>query len=257
MKKVFSAVCLILCLLGTQASYAEKLRFGVEGAYPPFSLIDTQGELQGFDIDIAKALCHAINVECVLVQNDFDGLIPALLAKKFDAIIASVSITEERKKSVDFTKKYYNTPARFVRKKDSGIEATAEGIKGKVVGVQRATTHDKYLTDNYDTTIDIKRYVTLDDAYLDLQAGRIDLLLADSIPLADGFLNKPDGKAYEFTGEPITDPKWFGEGVGIAVRKGDNELREKLNQAIAKIRADGTYKTIQDKYFQFDVYGDE
>ncbi|EIJ43824.1 lysine-arginine-ornithine-binding periplasmic protein [Beggiatoa alba B18LD] len=256
MKKTLQLIVLVLFFLGMQASYAEKLRFGVEGAYPPFSLIDTQGELQGFDIDIAKALCTAMQVECVLIQNDFDGLIPALLAKKFDAIIASVSITEERKKSVDFTNKYYNTPARFIRKKGSGLEITAEGLKGKSVGVQRATTHDKYLTDNYEKVVDIKRYVTLDDAYLDLEAGRIDLLLADAVPLADGFLNKPEGKNYEFVGEPITDIKWFGEGIGIPVRKGEDALRERLNKAIVSIRADGTYKAIQDKYFQFDVYGE-
>jgi arginine/ornithine transport system substrate-binding protein len=244
-------------LVGVQAGAKEwkEVKIGVEGAYPPFSLVDKDGKLQGFDIDITYALCDAMKVKCTLVKQDFDGLIPSLLAKKIDAIIASMSITEERKQKVDFTHKYYNSPAKFVRKKGSGMEITKAGLKGKTVGVQQSTVHDTYLTDNYGDVVSIKRYGTLDDAYLDLAAGRLDLLLADSVAVKEGLLDKPAGKDFEFVGPDLTDPKWFGEGIGIAVRKQDTELREKFNKAIDAIRANGTYKKVQDKYFNFDIYG--
>lgn len=257
MKKIIVILLLTLAWLGGQVDAKEwkKVRIGVEGAYPPFSMVDPQGNLQGFDIDIARALCEAMQVECTLVQSDWDGLIPGLLANKFDAIIASMSITEERKKRVAFTDKYYQIPARFARKKGSGIEIDKASLKGKTVGVQRATIHDSYLTDNYGDIVTIKRYGTQDEAYLDMAAGRLDLLLADSVPLKNGFLDTEAGKDFEFVGPELIEPRWFGEGAGIAVRPGDNDLRERFNQAIQKIRADGTYRKLQDKYFDFDIYG--
>jgi arginine/ornithine transport system substrate-binding protein len=246
----------VVVLVGVaQAKEWTKVRIGVEGAYPPFSSVSPQGELQGFDIDIAKALCAEMKVECTLVQQDWDGIIPALLARKYDAIIASMSITEERKQKVDFTNKYYQTPARFVTRKGAGIEISKEGLEGKKVGVQRATIHDSFLTDNFGDTVEIVRYGTQDEANLDLVAGRVDLLLADSVALANGFLKTEEGADYEFVGPPYNDPKWFGEGAGIAIRKGDTELKEMFNQAIDAIRANGTYDQIAQKYFDFDVYG--
>lgn len=259
MKSLVTALLIVaVALAGLQAGAKEwkKVRIGVEGAYPPFSSVDPSGELQGFDIDVARALCEEMQVECTLVQQDWDGIIPGLLARKYDAIIASMTITEERKQKVAFTDKYYHTPARFVRKKGTGIEISEEGLKGKVVGVQRATIHDGYLTDNYGDLVDIKRYGTQDEAYLDMAAGRVDLLLADAIVLDEGFLKTPAGQDFEFVGPPLTDPEWFGVGAGIALRKGDDELREMFNRAIAAIREKGIYKEIQDKYFDFDVYGE-
>jgi len=260
--KLFSAVFVAALALGAavnpmgaDAKDWKKVRIGVEGAYPPFSEVTPDGKLIGFDIDIANALCEEMKVECELVTQDWDGIIPALKARKYDAIIASMSITEERKKSVDFTKKYYNTPAKFVRKKGSGIEITEEGLKGKSVGVQRATIHDNFVSEVYGDEVEIKRYGTQDEAYLDMAAGRVDLLLADSVALQGGFLDTDEGKDYEFVGPDFSDPKYFGEGAGIALRQGEDDLREMLNQAIDAIRANGTYKAIQDKYFDFDVYG--
>lgn len=240
----------------TMAKDWKKIRIGVEAAYPPFSWIEPDGTLTGFDIDIAKALGEAMGAEVVLVAQDWDGMIPALLAKKYDCIIASMSATDERKKKVAFSNKYYQTPAKFVAKKGTMTEITKETMKGKRVGVQRATIHDRYLTDNYGDTVEIKRYATQDEAYLDLTAGRVDMLIADSIALSDGFLKKPEGQNYEFVGPDMTDPKWFGEGAAVALRKGDVELIEKFNKAIETIRANGTYKKIQDKYFDFNIYGE-
>lgn len=231
------------------------VRIGVEGAYPPFSEVGPDGKFRGFDIDIAMALCAEIKAECELIQQDWDGIIPALLAKKYDAVIASMTITEERKRRVDFTNKYYSIGARFVRKKGSGIEIAPESLKGKKVGVQRATTHDNYVTDNYGDAVEVVRYGTQDEANLDLVAGRVDLLLADMVALDEGFLKVDSGKDFEFVGPVLNDPKWFGQGAGIALRKDDTDLRDKLNAAIDAIRKNGTYDTIAKKYFDFDVYG--
>jgi arginine/ornithine transport system substrate-binding protein len=257
-KKFISAVFVAALAMGAAQAGAQdmkKVRIGVEGAYPPFSEVTADGKLVGFDIDIANALCAEMKVECELITQDWDGIIPALQARKYDAIIASMSITPERKEKVDFTKKYYNTPAKFVRKKGSDIEITKEGLMGKTVGVQRATIHDNFVTDVYGGTAEVKRYATQDEAYLDMVAGRVDLLLADSVAMEGGFLQTDAGKDFEFVGPDFNDPKYFGEGAGIAVRKGEEDLLNSLNQAIDAIRANGTYKTIQDKYFDYDVYG--
>lgn len=258
MKKITLFVTMFALLFAAGTSLAKdwkKVRIGVEGAYPPFSYVNPDGSLGGFDIDIAKALGEAMGAEVTLVAQDWDGIIPALLARKYDAIIASMSITEERKKKVAFTNKYYQTPAKFVCKKGAMDTFSKEAIKGKKVGVQRATIHDRYLTDNYGSDVTIKRYGTQDEAYLDLTAGRVDMLLADSVALSDGFLKKPEGQDYQFIGPDLSDPKWFGEGAGIAIRKQDKDLVEKFNKAIDTIRSNGVYKKIQDKYFDFNVYG--
>ncbi len=252
---LFAVAALAMAAGSATAKEWKNIRIGVEGAYPPFSWVEPDGTLKGFDIDIAKALCKQIGAKCTLVQQDWDGIIPALLARKYDAIIASMSITEARKKKVAFTNKYYNTPAKFVRRKGSGIEITKASMKGKTVGVQRATTHDSFITAKFGDTVKIKRYATQDEAYLDAVAGRVDLLLADSVAMNDGFLKTPQGKDFEFVGPDYTDPKYFGEGAGIAVRKQDKDLKALFNKAIDAIRANGTYKRINDKYFNFDIYG--
>ncbi len=259
MRRLLVTLCLtVLALVGIQAHAKEwkAVRIAIEGAYPPFSTVDQQGNLQGFDVDIAQALCATMQVQCKLVRSDWDGIIPGLLARKYDAIVSSMSATEERQQKVDFSNKYYQAPARFVRKKGSGVEINPDSLKGKTVGVQRATIHDKYLSDNYGNLVKINRYDTQDAAYQDMLSGRVDLLLADQIPLLDGFLKTDAGKDYEFVGPPLTDPKWFGEGVAVAVRKQDKDLREMINKAIGTIRANGVYKKIQDQYFDFDIYGD-
>ena len=232
----------------------KKVRLGVEGAYPPFSEIDKSGKLKGFDIDIANALCAQMKVECVMVQLAFDGMIPALNSRKIDAVIASMSITDERKKAVDFTNKYYKTPAQFVVKKGVSLEITTAGLKGKRVGVQRSTTHDRFVGENFKTA-DIVRYTKQDEVFLDLASGRVDAAVLDMIAAQVGFLKTPQGKNFQFVGPVYDDPKYFGVGAGIALRKGDNALREDFNKAIVAIRANGTYKKIQDVYFDFDVYG--
>lgn len=256
MKKVILTTLVLALTLSVGIAFAGNIRIGTEGAYPPFNMVDKNGDLKGFDIDISEALCKAAGLEYELVIQDWDGLIPGLLAKKYDAIIASMSITEERKQKVAFTDKYYLTPAKFVAAKGAGIEISKEGLKGKTVGVQRATTHENFVRDNYGDSVTIKSYATQDDANMDLVSGRVDLVIADSVVLLEGFIATDAGKGFEFVGPGFTDAKWFGEGIGIAVRKQDKDLVDTLNKAIKTIRANGEYKRINDKYFDFDVYGD-
>ena len=257
MKKLISAV-IGLAFIGLAATGAQagmKVKIGTEGAYPPFNSLDSNGKLVGFDIDIANALCAAADFDCEFVVQDWDGIIPGLLAKKYDAIVASMSITEERKQKVDFSDKYYSTPAKFFAKKGSGLDISKSGLKGKAIGVQRATIHENFLRDNFGDTADIKAYATQDEVYLDLVSGRLDGGIADSVAVDDGFLKTDAGKDFAFFGPDFTDPKWFGPGAGIAVRKGEPELLNALNAALKKILANGTYKKINDKYFDFNVYG--
>ena len=256
MKKLITVAVVAMMMLGTNvfANEWNKIRIGVEGAYPPFSSVEKDGTLKGFDIDIAMALCEEIGAECVLIPQDWDGIIPALMARKYDAIIASMSITEERKKKVAFSDKYYNTPAKFARKKGSGITISKAGLKGKTVGVQRATIHDNFITGEFGDSVEIKRYGTQDEAYLDAISGRVDLLLADSIAMDAGFLKTDQGKGWEFVGPGYSDPKYFGVGAGIAVRKSDGELAKLFSLAIKVIRSNGVYHMINGKYFAFDVY---
>ena len=260
MKKfVLSAMAAIMVLGASSAMAAEKMkvRMGTEGAYPPFNFIDKSGKLQGFDIDIGNAICKAANLDCTWVTQDWDGIIPGLIAEKYDTIIASMSITEERKKKVDFSGKYYTTPARFATSaKMAGMKFSKDSLKGKTIGVQSSTIHENFVRDNFGKIAKIKSYDKQEQANLDLKAGRVDFVLADAVALNDGFLKTPAGKGYAFVGPNYTDKKWFGDGAGIAIRKGEDKLRKALNDGIAKIRADGTYAKINAKYFNFDVYGD-
>jgi arginine/ornithine transport system substrate-binding protein len=250
---LMSALMLGAC--SKEASETQKLRIGVEGAYPPFSQVGTDGKLQGFDIDIANAVCAEMKADCLMVQQEFDGMIPGLNARKLDAVVASMSITDERKKSVDFSDKYYQTPARYVTKADATAPVSVDGLKGKRIGVQRTTIHDRFATATF-TQSEIVRYTKQDDVFLDLTAGRLDGALVDLIAADQGFLKLPTGKGFAFQGPTYTDPAFFGVGAGIAVRKGDTALLNRINAALKAIRGNGTYKKIQDKYFDFDVYGE-
>jgi len=231
-----------------------KLKIGTEGAYPPFNNLTSDGQLVGFDIDIAKALCEEMKAECEFIAQDWDGIIPALQAKKFDAIIASMSITDERKEKVDFTHKYYNTPPGIAVPKDSAIASISpEDLKGKSLGVQASTTHFNYAEAKYGES-EVKPYPTAQEYQLDLANGRVDAVMDDSTVLSE-WLKSPDGACCKMLGIVASDPVIHGEGAGIAVRKGETDLVNKFNAAIDAIRANGKYKEINDKYFDFDVYG--
>ncbi len=255
MKKTLAALALVAAgLFAGAASAQDKFVIGTEGAYPPFNKIEADGTITGFDVEIGKALCAKMGAECTVVAQDWDGIIPGLLAKKYDMIIASMFITEERKKQVSFTNPYYLAAMTRVVPKDSALtDFTPEGLKGKTIGAQSGTTQADYISAVYPDS-DIKLYPTQDEVNLDMVNGRLDMQVGDMLPLLDWTTKNADGACCKIVGEPITDPKFVGEGVGIAVRQEDNALREKLNKALEEIRADGTYKKINDKFFPIDIY---
>lgn len=253
MKRAFAWALVLMAFIGTRAD-ARTLRIGVEGSYPPFSRLDPDGVVRGFDIDIGAALCASLKATCEWVQLPFDGMIPALQAGKIDAIIASMTITEARKKQVAFTVKYYQSPARLLVKRGTRINPTAAGLAGKRIGLQRGTTHDRFATEVFNAAT-IVRYNKQDDVFLDLIAERLDAVLTDSVVAGESFLKSRRGHKFELTGPTFTDPKYFGAGAGIALRHADTALKAELNAAIGAIRADGTYRQIQGRYFEFDIYG--
>jgi len=258
MKKFVLLGGLALSLIAANLFAAEKpLRLGIEAAYPPFAFKTADGQIAGFDYDIGNALCAEMKVECQWVEQEFDGLIPSLKVKKVDAILSSMTITDERRKSVDFTGKYYYSPARLVMKAGSEVDDDFANLKGKRIGVQRSTTTDRFATEVMGAKgVEVIRYTSQNEIYLDMMSGRLDGTLADAIPVDEGFLKTDNGKDFAFVGPAFTDPQYFGEGAGIAVRKGDKALLDQLNTAIQAIRANGQYQKIQDKYFTFDIYGE-
>ena len=230
------------------ANAADKIRIATEGAYAPFNMVDNEGKLIGFDVDIANALCEQMKADCEIVAQDWDGIIPGLRARKYDAIIASMSITKERLRVVDFSEKYYSNVLAFVAAKDKTLDTSNEGLKGLTVGAQRATIAGQRLEDVYGDIVNVKLYDTQDNAYLDMASGRLDALLSDKFPAYD-WLRSEDGKQFEFKGADID----INDEIGIAVRKGD-KLKDKLSEAIKAIVENGTYAKINEKYFPFDIY---
>ena len=255
-KRVAFAASAAIFALSVGAAGAQELtlKIGTEGAYPPFNNLTPDGKLEGFDVDIAKALCEEMKAKCEFVTQEWDGIIPALQAGKFDAIIASMSITDERKQKVDFTNKYYDTPPALIAPKDSDIKGvTKEDLAGKAIGVQIGTIHANYSEKAY-TDSTVKTYPTAQEYQLDLANGRIDAANDDIIAI-EQFLETPEGACCKLVGTIESIPEIHGNGSGIAVRKGEAELIKKFNAAIDAIRANGKYKEINDKYFKFDVYG--
>jgi lysine-arginine-ornithine-binding protein len=248
---------LLTCLQGADAKEWKTIRIATEGAFPPFNDTNAAGELVGFDIDIAKALCEKMQVTCQFRAEDWDNLMPALNAGKFDAVVSSMPMNDERRKWVAFSARYYDRPSSFVAPKDSTIPSfDGAGLKGKVVGVLKATSQASFLQGEITPGgAQIKLYDTQDEAEADLATGRLDALFADKIVLAD-WLAKTGAAccAIKADIDPAQYPHYFGEGEGIAVRKTDTDLADKFSKAIADIVADGTYKKINDKYFPFSIY---
>ncbi|MCB2095400.1 MAG: transporter substrate-binding domain-containing protein [Rhodobacteraceae bacterium] len=234
---------------------AEPVKVGVAAEpYPPFSSLDASGKWVGWEIDIMNAICAAESMDCVLTPVAWDGIIPSLTGKQIDAIMSSMSITEERSKTIDFSDKYYNTPADIVAAKSSDITPSPEGLKGKIIGVQASTIHQAYAQKYFTDAAEIRVYQTQDEINQDLAAGRIDATLADSIALSD-FVASDAGACCEDKGPVMDDPTILGMGVGVGVRKGDDALREKFNAGIKAIRENGEYDAITKKYFKSDIYG--
>ncbi|WP_417521028.1 transporter substrate-binding domain-containing protein [Marinobacter sp.] len=215
--------------------------------YEPFEYKDENGDLTGFEVDLAAAMCEEMKADCEFVIQAWDGMIPGLLARKFDLIMSSMSITPERAERVLFSEPYYNTPGGWFGPDSFNADVTdMSAMKGKTVGVQRGTTMDTFVTEEMSGVVTIKRYTTADDMVLDLEGQRLDVVFVD-YPVGEQTVLTKDG--FKEVGEPVK----LGEGVGVAMRKRDKDVAEEVNKALRKLKEDGTYDAIMKKYFAYDV----
>lgn len=246
---------LTLLATGIHAAEIKGLRFGVEPAYAPFEYKQPDGSLAGFDIDIGNAICAQLHAKCVWVENSFDGIIPALKAKKFDAILSSMSVTDKRRQEIDFSDKVYSTATRLVIPKSSSLEPTVGASKGKNVGVQQGTVQELYANAHWRPHgVNVQTYQSQDQVYQDLANGRLDASLQNAVAADEGFLKLPAGKDFKFSGENLKDDKTLGIGTAIGLRKEDTALKQEINAALAHLIQDGAYQTIEKKYFTFSIY---
>ncbi len=244
MNRPFAIAALLLSPLLVQA--AEPLRIATDATYPPFEYVDTAGKVAGFEVDFAYAVCKAMKTACEVVNQPWDGLIPGLQAKKYDAIMSSMNITDERRKVVGFSKVYYLMQNRFVARK--GVTLGSD-LAGKVIAVQTGTPQDRFVSQQYKQAT-VKRYVNAQDPMLELTAGRADLTFGNTVQLQKGFLDTPNGKAFAFTG-PLFDgrkDKVLGEGVAVALRKQDTALKARFDQAIDQVKQSGEYAALLKKH---------
>lgn len=244
---------LLLGSFGVAQAETQTIRIATEGAFPPYNFVKPDGSLGGFDVDIANALCAEMKVQCKLVKQDWDGIIPGLMAKKYDAIVASMAITEERRQKVDFSDKYqggYSMMYGPLEMNDSSPAALA----GKVVGVQKGSIQESFARDYYEKAgISLRRYPDTQTALMDLTAGRLDAVMLEVGNVYEA-KKDPSLNGYHGFGDKFNDPAYFGTGSGIAVRKGDTVLLGQINEALKTILANGTYKRINDQYFPYNQY---
>ncbi len=253
MKKLVLTASALALLAGT--AMADPVRVGIAAEpYPPFASPDAAGNWVGWEVEIIEAVCAAAELECEITPTAWDGIIPALVSGRIDAIMASMSITEDRLQTIDFSDPYYNTPTVIVGQRDIQMDATPEGLAGRVIGVQVSTIHQTYAQTYFEAASELRTYQTQDEANQDLAAGRIDATQADSLAL-DEFLATEAGACCEVKGVVAMDESILGLGVGVGVRKGDDALREAFNRGIAAILADGTYDRISAGYFATSIYG--
>jgi|tagenome__1003787_1003787.scaffolds.fasta_scaffold20924786_2 polar amino acid transport system substrate-binding protein len=246
----FLAAAVVLGLTSAPA-LAATLKVSVAAEpYPPFASKSSAGQWEGFEVDLAKAVCKAASLDCEIVETAWDGIIPALTSKKIDVIFASMTITPERSKTILFSIPYYNTPAEFIAPKADKLELTPQGLAGKVIGVQTGTIHAEYVNKMFGKDSTVKIYNTQDEANSDLAAGRVDAVLADAAAL-DTFLASDGGSCCEAKGF-AKDPVFTG-GVGAGVRLEDKDLKAKLDAGIQAVYKDGEFDTLQKKYFKYDV----
>jgi len=255
--KIWAMLGLALAGVATaqvQAKDWKTIRFGMDASYAPFESVDSKGEIVGFEVDYAKILCEKMKVTCTFQNQDWDGIIPALLGDKFDVIFSSMNITKPRAEKVLFSDMYYATPLGFITtaaNKSNDISPAA--LKGKSIGTQSSTIHSNYLEKYYKDS-EIKTYPTQDEANSDLANGRLDYVTADSIVLEE-FVNTKGKDTTRFVATYPRVPDIHGPGVGAAFRPADTDLKDMFNKAIAEADADGSFKKIAAKYFTIDIRG--
>ena len=246
--KTFALMAATALVAAAAMAQAEEVRIGIAAEpYPPFASPDAAGNWVGWEVEIIDAVCAAAELDCVLTPTAWDGIIPALVSERIDAIMASMQ-------TIDFSDPYYNTPTVIVGQKGIEMDATPEGLSGKVLGVQVSTIHQTYAQTYFEAATELRTYQTQDEANQDLASGRIDATQADSLAM-DDFLKTDAGACCEVKGTVAQDEAILGAGVGAGVRKGDDALREALNRGIAAILEDGTYEEITARYFATSIYG--
>ena len=234
---------------------AADLKVAIDPTYEPFTYKTADGKPTGFDVDIANAICAEMKRNCVFVEQVWDSMIPGLQARKYDVVVSSLSITEERKRVIDFSDRYYKTPSAIVVKKGTAY-ANPASLKGKRIGVLKGSTQEKWAMGELKPAgVTVVPYEAQDQVYLDIKAGRLDGTVADKVEVHGGFLRKPEGKDYGYVGPDQYETKYYGDGIGIGMRKGQKDLKDQINKAIKTIRSNGIYNQIAKKYFDFDPYG--
>jgi arginine/ornithine transport system substrate-binding protein len=248
-KSLYLGAMVMAASFSVSAKDWKEIRVAIDPTYKPFTYKTPDGKPTGFDVKIAEALCAKIKAKCIFVEQQWDAMIPGLMARKYDTIISSMSITEDRLRQVDFSNKYYKTSSKIVVHKDIKTDGTPASLKGKKIGVLKGSTQEKYAKGELTPAgVSVVGYDAQDQVYMDIKAGRLDGTVADVIEVEGGFLSTPDGKNHVFVGSPLSMKKYFGEGVGVALRKGNNDLKAILNKAIGEIRADGTWKKISEEF---------
>jgi lysine/arginine/ornithine transport system substrate-binding protein len=229
------------------------LRLGIDPSYPPMDVKMPDGHVTGFDVDLADEICRRIAMHCEWVEMEFSGVIPALQARKIDAIVSSMAITEKRMQQIAFSTKLFQFKSRLIARTGTPLTVSAEGLRGKRIGVQSGTQFETYVQKNWQPGgAEVVAYQSQEGVFDDLIAGRLDAALLGSVEADNGFLKTPKGKGFGFIGGPL---EMGDHGTGIGLRKEDVALKDKIDHAIAAMRADGTYQKIAAKYFDFDVYG--
>jgi lysine-arginine-ornithine-binding protein len=250
-KKVFLGAMMISACTALQAE--QVVRIATEGAYPPYNFVNTDGSLGGFDVDIAMALCKVMQSPCKIVKQDWDGIIPGLLAKKYDAIVASMAITPKRQEKIAFSDKYEGGYSKLYGNQTL-TDSRPQALQGKVIAVQTGSIQEDFAKHYYEKAgITLHRYPDTQTAMMDLTAERVDAVLLEAGLIYEA---KKDSSldSYRGFGDNFNDPKYFGSGSGIAVRKEDQALLSQINLALKTILENGTYKSINDKYFSYNQY---
>jgi polar amino acid transport system substrate-binding protein len=243
---------LALALLPGLAA-AEPLRIGIEPDFPPISMVDEAGAPHGLMVDVAADLCRRLQATCNLVPLRFDRLMPALAQGQVDAVVAAIEATDERRKVALFTPAFARSPARFVmRRGEADGYVSPSKLKGKVLAAQSGTTYANYLEDNY-TDSTVKAYARLDEALAALAGGAVDAVLTDALALQDWLRREPGQACCIVTGPPLSDPKWLSEGFSVAVPRGKADLAERMTEAVTALRADGTFRRLNEAYAPFSL----
>lgn len=252
-KNLLAGLALSALLFGTSAAAQNPITIATDATFPPFESIDAQGQLVGYDVELMQAICDEMQLDCNIINAAWDGMIPGLVSRKYDALISQLTVTDARRRIMAFSDIYSHPVFRFVGRQGEEYDFGPDGLKGKVVAVQTGTPMDAYVT-KYHPEATIKRYDAGSAAYLELTGGRADLHMSYEAQIIHSFLKTPQGEGYALVGPRLSgqDAPEFGEGVAIALNKRSTELLASINEGLARLRANGKLDALDAKYFSAD-----